>query len=212
MVIGIMKKTEDSVIENDETEQTPAGDGDEVGTDSATAQEACTEDSEDLPEGAEGELAAATDRLLRLQADFDNFRKRTLRERHETLRRATDDVLLEMLPVLDHFELALQSAVDHDADTQIVQGFQLVGDQIAASLEKFGLTPIEADGQDFDHNVHEAISRIASDDHSDGKVVNQVRRGYKSGDQLLRPAQVVVSSGPPKAPVVDTEQAAQDEE
>ncbi|MDA0322951.1 MAG: nucleotide exchange factor GrpE [Verrucomicrobia bacterium] len=207
-----MKKTEDSVIENDETEETPASDGGEVATDSASAQDACAEDSGDLPEGAEGELGAVTERLLRLQADFDNFRKRTLRERHETLRRATDDVLLELLPVLDHFELALQAAADHDADTQIVQGFQLVGDQIAAALEKFGLTPIEAEGQDFDHNLHEAISRIASGEQPDGKVVNQVRRGYKSGERLLRPAQVVVSSGSPEAPAVDAGQAAQDED
>jgi molecular chaperone GrpE len=192
-----MKKAEDKVVENDAVEEAAASESDEAITDAVDTEDASEDVADSEADTAEAELAVARERLLRLQADFDNFRKRTLRERQEILRRATDDVLLELLPVLDHFDLALQAAADHDADKQLVEGFRLVEEQISTALEKFGLTPIDAEGQDFDHNLHEAISRLPSVDHADGKVLSQTRRGYKSGDRLLRPAQVVVSSGSP---------------
>lgn len=152
------------------------------------------------PDGEENidrQVAVLQDRLLRLQADFDNFRKRSLRERQDVSRRATEDVLGSILPVLDHLDLAMQAAESHNADQQLVAGFRLVSDELIGILTKSGLEAIDAEGQSFDHNFHEAISRAPSEEHSEGVVVMQVRRGYKIGDRLLRAAQVIVSSGTP---------------
>ncbi|NQU38604.1 MAG: nucleotide exchange factor GrpE [Lentisphaerae bacterium] len=138
-------------------------------------------------------------RLLRLQADFDNFKKRTIRERNETYRRANEDLMEEMLPVMDHLELALEAAAQHNADHAMVEGFRLVSDQLCSVLGKFGLTPIDATAAEFDPNLHEAISHLPSPDVAENHVMVMTRRGYKLGDMLLRAAQVVVSSGDPSA-------------
>ena len=142
------------------------------------------------------ELKASQDRLLRLQADFDNFRKRTLREKNDLYRRANEDLIAELLPVLDHVEMALASLSSDDPADPAIEGFKLVAEQLATALKKFGLSPIDAEGAEFDHNVHEAISHLPSEDVAENMVIAQVRRGYMLGDNLLRPAQTVVSSGP----------------
>ncbi len=135
------------------------------------------------------------DQLLRLRADFDNFRKRTLRERTELYQRANEDLMEDIMPVLDHLDLALKAADDHGADESFVHGVKMVAEQLQSVLGSFGLKPIDADGADFDHNVHEAISRMQSEDVPEDKVIAQVRRGYFLGNKLLRAAQVVVSGG-----------------
>lgn len=134
--------------------------------------------------------------LLRLRADFDNFRKRVQREKAETYQRANEDILLELLPVLDHFEMGLQTARQHETDAAVLDGFQLVHDQTLAALKRFGLEPVDAEGKAFDPHWHEAATYLPSDEHPEDSVMAQTRRGYKLGDRLLRPAQVVVSSGP----------------
>lgn len=133
--------------------------------------------------------------LLRLQADFENFRKRTLREKNELYRRANEDIMQEFLPVLDHLDLALEAANTHKAESAVVEGFRLVSEQILSVLNKFGLVPIDVEGQQFDPNRHEAISRMVSGEVPENTVITQVRRGYMLGDKLLRAAQVVVSEG-----------------
>jgi len=145
---------------------------------------------------AAAETAALQDRLLRLQADFDNFRKRTARERNEIFQRANEELMLELLPVVDHFELGLQTARQHHADGAVVEGFQIILDQLLAALTKFGLCPIDAEGQRFDPHLHEAATHMPSEQHAEDMVILQTRRGYRLGDKLLRAAQVVVSSGP----------------
>lgn len=142
------------------------------------------------------EIDTLKDQMLRLQADFDNFRKRTLRERDEWSLRACEDLLTRLLPVLDHFELGLRSAAAHTADKTIVDGFQLVYDQLLKALRDTGLTPVDAEGQPFDPHRHEAITHMPSKDVPADTVITQTRRGYLLGDRLLRAAQVVVSSGP----------------
>ena len=142
------------------------------------------------------ELAAAKDQLLRLQADFDNFRKRTLREREEWSLRACEDLLTRLLPVLDHFNLGLRSAADHAAEQTIIDGFQMVYDQLFKALQDVGLQPIDAEGTVFDPHRHEAVTHVPSNDVPADTVITQTRRGYMLGDLLLRAAQVIVSSGP----------------
>jgi len=138
------------------------------------------------------------DQLLRLQADFDNFRKRTLREKTEIFDMAASELMLELLPVLDHLQLGIQAALVHKADKAIQQGLQLIFDQLMGVLMKFGLTPFDAEQQVFDPARFEAVSHMASDKEPEGSVLAQTRRGYMLRNKLLRPAQVVVSSGPPK--------------
>ncbi|MBM4142064.1 MAG: nucleotide exchange factor GrpE [Lentisphaerae bacterium] len=145
----------------------------------------------------EEEIKALQDRLLRLQADFDNFRKRTLREKEDLYCRANEDLMMELLPVLDHLDLALAAAQARDNADPVAEGFRMVAEQLLSKLGKFGLTPVDAQGVPFDPNLHEAISHLPSADAPESSIIAQVRRGYRLGAQLLRPAQVVVSSGPP---------------
>ena len=137
------------------------------------------------------------DRLLRLQADFDNYRKRIDREKKDWAAFANEKLVMEILPVLDHFELGLADSAKNGAPTAFTDGFQLICNQLRAVLEKAGVQPIDAAGAAFDPNLHEAITHLPSADVPEGHVAAQTRRGYKLGEKLLRPAQVVVSSGPP---------------
>ncbi len=134
--------------------------------------------------------------LMRLRADFDNFRKRTQRERNELFLFANESLFLELLPVIDHFEMGLKSAEEHDTDPSVVEGFRLVYGQLLDVLKKFNVTPIDAVGEPFDPHRHEALTHMPSDQPAE-TVTEQVRRGYILGEKLLRAAQVVVSSGPP---------------
>ena len=136
------------------------------------------------------------DRLLRLQADFENYRKRMEREKKDWIAFAAEKLLLELLPVLDHFELGLADSAKSGAPAAFTEGFQLVCNQFRAALEKAGVQAIVAEGVAFDPNLHEAITHLPSDTVPEGHVAAQTRRGYKLGDKLLRAAQVVVSSGP----------------
>lgn len=151
------------------------------------------------PAPAEAELAALRDRLLRLQADFDNFRKRTQRERADTAARANEDLMLALLPVLDHFEIGLKAAAEHGVDPASLDGFRIVRDQLHAALARFGLEPIEAAGKPFDPHQHESVSTMYSDRVPRDEVAEELRRGYRLGSRLLRATQVVVSAGPAEA-------------
>jgi molecular chaperone GrpE len=147
-----------------------------------------------LPEVEEEE--SLRDQFVRLQADFANFRNRTQRERLELYQRANEDLLLELLPVLDHYEMGLQTAEQQKADKAVLDGFKMVFDQFQSVLKKFNVEPIDAVGEAFDPHQHEALTHMPSDEYAAEICSNQVRRGYRFGDKLLRAAQVVVSSGP----------------
>lgn len=142
------------------------------------------------------EIETLKDQMLRLQADFDNYRKRSARERQEQAARAAEDLLRDLLPVADHFEMGLKTARAHGADASVVDGFQLVYDQLQAVLRKAGLEPVAADGQPFNPEVHEAVSHLPSETVPADGVIEQTRAGYLLGGKLLRAAQVVVSRGP----------------
>ncbi len=139
----------------------------------------------------------ALDRLLRLQADFENYRKRVIRERADHTERATEDLMLELLPVMDHFDIALRHAEESSTDVAMIEGFRLVAEQLGTALRKFGLEPLDAEGLPFDPHQHEAVAHLPDADCPDGVVMAQTRRGFRLGGKLLRAAQVLVSSGPP---------------
>ncbi len=146
---------------------------------------------------AQAELETLKDRHLRLQADFDNFRRRTQRERVEAQARAHEELMKSLLPVLDHFEIGLRSAAEHGADQSVRAGFEMVQSELLRVLERAGLTAIDvAPGSPFDPYHHEAVTHAPSDQYPADTVLQQTRRGYRLGPTLLRPVQVVISSGP----------------
>jgi molecular chaperone GrpE len=154
------------------------------------------------------EIDALKDQLLRLHADFDNFRKRTHRDQAEISLRANEGLMKELLPALDHLELGVQNAVKAGAPAAVVDGLKLVYEQFMTALRKFGLEPIDAEKQVFDPHRHEAITYVPSEEIPAETVIAQTRRGYKLGEKLLRAAQVVVSSGPAEQPSAGSDQPA----
>lgn len=142
------------------------------------------------------EIETLKDQMLRLRADFDNYRKRAARERQDQAARAAEDLLRELLPVADHFERGLKTAREHGADPAVIEGFQLIYDQFQGVLRQAGLEPIPAKGQPFNPEFHEAVSHLPSAEVPADVVIEQTRRGYLLGGKLLRAAQVVVSRGP----------------
>lgn len=139
------------------------------------------------------------DRLLRGQAEFENYRKRVDRERNETYQRGRDDVLLQFLPVVDNFERALSSLETSEGDAEaLLQGVELIHKQFKDALSKLGLEAVIAVGQAFDPHLHEAVTTEATDEHEENTVIEEFQRGYRIGDRLLRPAKVKVASSPEK--------------
>lgn len=150
-------------------------------------------------DGLLAEKSALYDKLLRGQAEFENYRKRTERERAELYQHGRDDVLLQFLPVVDNFERALSSLETSEGDAEALRhGVELIHKQFKDALSKFGLEAVEAVGQTFDPHVHEAVTTEATDKHKENTVIQEFQRGYKIGDRLLRPAKVKVASSPEK--------------
>ena len=136
------------------------------------------------------------DQYARLLADFDNFKKRTARDREDTYRFAEADILRDILPTVDNLALALGNAKDRE-DDEFVKGVKLVYDALLKSLKDHGAEPFDSVGQALDPERMEAIATLPSGDVEEGRVSNEVKRGWMLKDRLLRVAQVVVSSGRP---------------
>jgi len=133
------------------------------------------------------------DQLLRARAEFDNYRKRIAREAERTRQMAAESLIRDILPVVDHLELALKHADDHPG--ALGEGVSMVLRQFQEALGKHGVQPILAAGQPFDPNVHEAVMQRESEDTPAGMVVEEFQKGYRLGQMVLRPAKVVVSAG-----------------
>jgi molecular chaperone GrpE len=138
------------------------------------------------------------DKFLRAAAELDNYRKRVAREKEELARFTSERVVAALLPVLDNLERAIDAAQKHGADNaSLLDGITQVYSQFRRSLNEFGLQEVTANaGHPFGPNLHEAVSHIESGEHPEGHVVEQLQRGYKLAERLLRPARVVVSKGP----------------
>jgi molecular chaperone GrpE len=137
------------------------------------------------------------DRLLRTTADFDNYKKRATREKQDAIRFANENLLEKLVPVLDSFDMALNAAhTQGEAGQSLKTGISMVYQQLKSALTEAGLEEIDATGKAFDPNLHEAVSQQESAQVPEGQVVQQLRRGYKLRERLLRPATVIVSKGP----------------
>jgi molecular chaperone GrpE len=144
------------------------------------------------------ELAAANDRALRLQAEMQNLRNRTSREIADERRYAALPLLRDLLPVVDNINRAIEAAENAGEADNLLEGFRLVKQQLIAILSRHHAEPIDAEGQPFDPNFHEAILQQPSADVPAGHVLQLTQTGDKLHDRVVRPAQVIVSSGPPK--------------
>jgi molecular chaperone GrpE len=131
------------------------------------------------------------DRLLRLAADFDNYKKRAARERDEYVTRANERLLKELLPILDDLERALKSAEEHE-EAQLEEGVRLVHRSLASLLQRNGVEEIATEGK-FDPHVHEALLAQPAEDREHGDVIDVIQKGYKLGDLVVRPARVIVA-------------------
>jgi molecular chaperone GrpE len=155
-------------------------------------------ETEDPTAGLQADLDRFRDLAMRSRADFENYKKRSAREKEEAIKYANTSLLEKLVPIIDNFELGLAAAKSEGEESPIYSGMNLVLKQLNDFLIGNGLQPVETVGQKFDPNLHEAIAREPSEKFPEGTVVRQARRGYRFKDRLLRPATVVVSSGPAK--------------
>jgi molecular chaperone GrpE len=144
------------------------------------------------------EKAEIYDKLLRKAADFDNYRKRTEKEKREHQQYALADFMSELILILDNFERAFAHS-DEESNPEYQKGVELIYRQLRDLMEKKGLRPMQAEGKPFDPNIHEAIAREERDDLPDDTVLEELQKGYFFRDKLLRPALVKVSHRPDSA-------------
>ena len=157
-----------------------------------------TDPSDDDGEGLQADLNRFRDLALRSQADFENYKKRAAREKDEAIKYANSSLLERLVAIVDNFELGLEAARAEGEKSPIFSGMSMVLKQLMDFLTDNGLEPIDAAGQKFDPNLHEAIAHEPSEEFPEEVVIRQTRRGYRMKDRLLRPSSVVVSSGPAK--------------
>ncbi|EFF65986.1 co-chaperone GrpE [Selenomonas noxia ATCC 43541] len=146
---------------------------------------------EDKAAALEAELKEKSDRILRLQADFENFRRRTAKEKEELAAVITQNILGDLLPLLDNFERAM--AVEQTDGEAFQKGVEMIFTQLREVLDKHGLQSIEAEGQTFDPNFHQAVMRVEDSDAPDGTITQVLQKGYQAKGRVIRPAMVQVA-------------------
>ena len=161
------------------------------------AENAAKTDENAAPEtakDADAELKELNDKYLRLYSEFDNYRKRTMKEKSEIIKSAGEDVFKAVLPVIDDLDRAIK-ANENVADAQLIkEGIQLIFNKMKNATQQKGLTAFDSIGQTFDPDIMEAITHIpATSDEQKGKVIDEVEKGYKLGDKVIRFAKVVVA-------------------
>lgn len=175
----------DGVVE----ETTAQATGAEAGANMADGTEVSTDTVAEEPKVEEIDWK---DKYIRLQAEFDNFRKRTLREKMALVESGGSDVWKAVLPVLDDMERAITASEKSDDITALREGERLIYNKFVDIMRQKKVVEIEAMGVDFDPDLHEAVARFAAGEDKSGKVIDVVQRGYKQGEQVLRYAKVVV--------------------
>jgi molecular chaperone GrpE len=184
------KQTETSTDESvaATAEATPA-------TDALAAEEESGQTAgPDIKNEWESKYNELNDSHLRLMAEFDNYRKRTLREKADLIKSAGESILVNLLPLVDDFERGLQSIDKSDDVAAVRQGVELIYNKFAAFLQQNGVKAVDTDGKDFDTEFHEAITTIPSQsDDQKGKIIDCIQKGYTLNDKVIRFAKVVVA-------------------
>ncbi|UHA74197.1 nucleotide exchange factor GrpE [Paenibacillus sp. 481] len=161
--------------------------------DSQSAQHEANSEGNSELERVKAESDEHYQRYLRAQADFDNFRRRTVKEKEELAKYASLKLVTELVPVLDNFERALATNPANEESDSFVKGVNMIFRQISQVLEQEGVQPMNSVGQPFNPEYHQAIMQVESDEYEEGIVVEEVQRGYMLKDRVLRPAMVKVS-------------------
>lgn len=190
-------------MKTDQTEASATQNPDDPTT--ATSEAQAADGGADLTPAAIAELQTQAakakehwDTLLRTTADFENFKKRAARERQDAVKFANESLLQKLVPILDTFDMALTAATNAKEGTaqSLQTGVSMILSQFRNTLTEAGLEEIDAAGKPFDPNFHEAVSQQETADVPEGTVVQQLRRGYKLKERLLRPATVIVAKKP----------------
>ncbi len=145
----------------------------------------------------EAEAAANWDKFVRERADLENFRKRVQREKEDLLKYGNESLLLEILPVIDNMERALNHASE-DSISGVIEGVELTLSMLRAALKKFGVSPIDAAGKMFDPAYHQAMAQVESNEHAPNTIIEEFQKGYMLNDRLLRASLVTVAGAPKK--------------
>jgi len=179
----------------DETESSKATEAKEETEEAAKKESPSQAELETRIEQLEGEVAQYEDRYLRAAAELRNYRKRVADQRAQQLQYAYEQLVIALLPVLDHMDLALQSAQSEDeSPEEILAGVEMIYRQLQEVLGQFGVKRVEAVGEQFDSGIHEAVERRTVEDGTvdSGEIIEEFRPGYKLHDRVVRPAQVCV--------------------
>ncbi|MBA4715804.1 MAG: nucleotide exchange factor GrpE [Verrucomicrobiales bacterium] len=189
------KDSESTDIESDieEVESSNVNESDDMNSDSSE------EIILDPLEESTKEAAHWKDLAARNQAELDNYRKRMAREKSDAIKFANGSLLSELLPVIDSFQMGLTAAINEDPDSIISKGMEMVQKQLEEFFSSQGAVAISSVGNEFDPNLHEAISQESSDEVPNGHIITEIRKGYTLNDRLLRAANVIVSKGPESA-------------
>lgn len=190
----------DNVASDESREPRTEAAGDNLSDDTAVAADTMADSAEtasgepaaEVKQAVEAAVAEWKDKYLRLQAEFDNYRKRTLKEKMDLVQTGGRDVLLAMLPVRDDVQRAISAMEKSDDVEALRQGVQLISQKFTEALRQKGVTEMELKEKDFDADVAEAVARFAAGEEMKGKVIDVVQTGYMLGDKVLRFAKVVV--------------------
>ena len=185
-----LNATSEEIVEN-----TEAATGETEGTQEETAEEPLTEEEQLKAQLAEAQekIAELQDRYLRQAAEFDNYRKRTIKEKADLIKSAAEKLMVAELPVVDDMDRALENMEKGSDAEACIEGFKLIVQKFKNILAQSGLEKIETEGQDFDTDFHEAIALIpAPTEELKGKILDCVQQGYKLGDKVIRHAKVAV--------------------
>ncbi|MCG7383195.1 nucleotide exchange factor GrpE [Paenibacillus sp. ACRRY] len=192
-----MKEEQSFAAEEQEQQETTAAESqgpvNEAGAAEAQAEEMADQGQDELAR-LKAEVEETQQRFVRAQADFDNFRRRTQKEKEELAKYASMKLVTELVPVIDNFERAMATVPEGTESESFSKGIQMIFRQLETVLNNEGLTAMDTVGQPFNPEFHQAIMQVESDEYEEGTVVEEVQKGYMLKDKVLRPAMVKVSS------------------
>ena len=191
----IRAMAEDTYNNLPEEEFNPFNETDDTTTEEPVADENATTGTQAQSSKAEAELADMKDKYLRLYSEFDNFRRRTAKERNDLLKTANQEMVVALLPVVDDFERARQSMQNAQEVVSIKEGVDLIYNKLSNILQQKGLRPMTTIGTPFDAETQEAITQVPAPDESmKGKVMDEVEKGYYLNEKVVRFAKVVIGA------------------
>ncbi len=181
----------DEQVETEEVVVEEVADAKQV-NEEANEQNLLTEEEQQI-QTLQGEVEALNNRLLRLQADYDNFRRRSRQEMEAAAKYRAQNLIESLIPAIDNFDRALGVQVESEDAKSLLQGMEMVYRQVTEALKNEGLEAIQSVGESFDPHYHQAVMQVESEDHEPNQVVEELQKGYKLKDRVIRPAMVKVS-------------------